>query len=61
VYGTAGTKKEEPVYGWDNLFSAKVAEYISVSFNFKLYYEKKISLKRQLKQTVAVGLTYSFL
>lgn len=46
---------------WDNLISAKVAEYISVSFNFVLYYDKDISLKRQLKQTLAVGLTYSFL
>jgi hypothetical protein len=46
---------------WDNLFSAKVADYISVSINFILYYDKDISLKRQLKQTMAVGLTYSFL
>ena len=46
---------------WDNLFSAKVAEYISVSLNVKLYYDKDISLKRQLKQSLAVGLTYSFL
>jgi len=46
---------------WDHLFSAKVADYLSVSFNFNLFYDKDISLKRQLKQTLAVGLTYSFL
>lgn len=46
---------------WDNLFSAKVADYLSVSFNLNLIYDKDISLKRQLKQSLAVGLTYSFL
>jgi hypothetical protein len=46
---------------WDNLFSAKVADYLAVSFNFNLFYDKDISLKRQLKQTLSVGLTYSFL
>jgi hypothetical protein len=46
---------------WDNLFSAKVADYLSVNFAIILNYDKDISLKRQLKQTLAVGLTYSFL
>ncbi len=46
---------------WDNLVSAKVSEYIAVSFNFLLYYDRDISLKRQIKQTLAVGLTYSFI
>jgi len=46
---------------WDNIFSAKVSDYINVSFNLKLFYDKDISLKRQLKQTLAVGVTYSFL
>jgi len=46
---------------WDHLFSAKVADYLAVSFNLNIFYDKDISLKRQLKQTLAVGLTYSFL
>ena len=46
---------------WDNVVSAKVAEYLSVSFNLKLFYDRDISPKRQLKQTLAVGLSYSFL
>jgi hypothetical protein len=46
---------------WDNVFSAKVADYLAVSFNFKLFYDKDVSLKRQLYQTLAVGLSYSFL
>ena len=52
---------DEVIVRWDNLFSAKLAEYISVSLNFKLYYDKKASLKRQLKQILAVGLTHTFL
>ena len=46
---------------WDNVFSAKVSKYIVVSFNFKLFYDKDISVKRQIKQILAVGLTYSFI
>jgi len=46
---------------WDNLFSAKVSDLISVSFNFKLFYDKDVSVKRQLKETLAVGLSYSLL
>ncbi|MCB0281919.1 MAG: DUF3078 domain-containing protein [Calditrichae bacterium] len=46
---------------WDNTFSAKVSELIKVSFNFRVLYDKDIFYKRQLKQTLAVGLSYSFL
>ncbi len=46
---------------WDNLFSAKLTEYISVSFNIKLFYDRDISIRRQLRQTLAAGLTYSVL
>lgn len=46
---------------WDNVFSAKVSKYIGVSFNFKLLYDRDISLKRQIKQVLGVGVTYSFL
>ena len=46
---------------WDNLFTAKVAKYINVTFNFNLFYDRDISDQRQIKQTLAVGLTYTFL
>ncbi len=46
---------------WDNLFSAKVSKYIGVSFNVKLFYDRDITSKRQLKQTLAAGLSYTFL
>ncbi len=46
---------------WDNLFSAQVAKYIQVNFNFRLIYDKNVSKKRQINQSLAIGLTYSFL
>jgi hypothetical protein len=46
---------------WDNIFSSKISEYVNVSFNFILFYDKDISKRRQIKQTLAAGLTYSFL
>jgi len=46
---------------WDNVFSAKVSDYITVSFNFKLFYDKDVSAKRQLKETLAVGISYTLL
>jgi hypothetical protein len=52
---------DQTVVRWDNLISSQVAEYISVSFSFKLNYEPRVSIQRQLNQTLAVGLTYSFL
>jgi hypothetical protein len=52
---------DETVVRWDNLISSKVADYITVSFSFKLFYEPRVSRMRQLNQTLAVGLTYSFL
>lgn len=46
---------------WDNMFSAKVSDLINVSLNVKLFYDKDISPKRQLKQTLAVGIQYTLL
>lgn len=46
---------------WDNLLSAKVSKLINVSFNVQLFYDKDIDLKRQIRQVLAVGLSYSFL
>ena len=46
---------------WDNIFSAKISKYIDVNFNVKLLYDDTVSDKRQIKQSLAVGLTYTFL
>jgi hypothetical protein len=46
---------------WDNLLVAKVNDYINVNFNLKLFYDRDISTKRQLMQSLALGLTYTLL
>ncbi len=46
---------------WDNLFSARVSKYLSASYNFTLLYDKDQSSKRQVKQILALTLTFSFL
>ncbi len=44
---------------WNNLFVAELMKYISVSFSFDIAYDKNISNKREIRQFIAVGLTYS--
>jgi len=46
---------------WDNLFSAKVSKFLSASYNFTLFYDKDLSKKRQIKQILALNLTFSLL
>jgi hypothetical protein len=46
---------------WDNLLVAKVNKYVEANFNVRLFYDHDISKKRQLKQSLALGLTYTFL
>lgn len=43
---------------WDNAFVAKINEFINVNLTTLLIYEKKQSLKTQLKQALQLGLTY---
>jgi len=46
---------------WDNILTAKINKYFNMNFNVKLLYDRNISTKRQLKQAIALGLTYTFL
>jgi hypothetical protein len=46
---------------WDNLFTVKATQYINVTWNVRLFYDRDISFKRQLKETLAVGITYTLL
>jgi hypothetical protein len=46
---------------WDNMFSSKVSKWITVSLNLRLFYDRDISVRRQIKQVLAVGLSYSLL
>lgn len=46
---------------WENNLTLKVTKYINVNLNVDLFYDKDISDKRQVKQVLLVGFTYSFL
>ena len=51
---------DETDANWDNTLSVKVSEYVNVNMNLKLIYDKDVSVKRQLKQSMAVGVNYTF-
>lgn len=43
---------------WDNLFSSKISSVLSVSLNVRVFYDRDVSVKRQIKQVLAVGVSY---
>ncbi|HNR66635.1 MAG TPA: DUF3078 domain-containing protein [bacterium] len=46
---------------WDTIFTSKISKFIDVNFNVQLFYDSDISKKRQLKQALALGLSYNFM
>ena len=46
---------------WDLDLTTQLAKYINLKFNAKLFYDKDISLKRQLNQSLLVGISYTFI
>jgi len=52
---------DETDVNWDNVFTIMISKYINININFKLFYDKDISKKRQIKQAIAFGFTYSLL
>lgn len=44
---------------WDNLITAQISKYFNVNFNVLVIYEKKQSLKTQLKEALQLGVTYT--
>ncbi len=52
---------DEVIVRSDNVLAAKVSKYITVLLNVQLLNEKRISPKTQVKETLAIGVSYSFL
>jgi hypothetical protein len=46
---------------WDNVLTAKVSQYVDVNLNVKVFYDRDISIKRQLKEALSLGISYTFL
>jgi len=44
---------------WDSNFSTKLSDLFDVSFNFKLIYDQDISNRRQIRQYLAIGISYT--
>ncbi len=44
---------------WDNLLAAKVASFVTVALDFRLFYDRDISTRRQLNQALSIGFTYT--
>ena len=45
----------------DNTIAAKVSKFVTVNFNVQLINERKVSPRTQVKQTLALGLSYAIL
>lgn len=43
---------------WENSIAAQIAKYVQVTFYTQLLYDKQISKKGRLKETLALGVTY---
>ena len=52
---------EEIDVNFDNILTVKVSKYVNMNVNIKLLYDKDISARRQIKQTMAIGLNYTFI
>ncbi len=46
---------------WNNTLSSSLSELLIVTFNYRILYDKDVYYKRQIKQTLALGLSYTFL
>jgi hypothetical protein len=46
---------------WDNLITAKVNDYVNVNFNLLVVYERKQTLKTQIKEALQLGIVYNLL
>ena len=46
---------------WDTVLATSISKYFNFNLNFKVLYDRDISAKRQLFQSIAMGVTYNFL
>lgn len=60
LFSNLGSIQEVDV-NWDTLITAQISKWMHVNFNLKLIYDRNVSRSRQIKQALAVGISYSFL
>jgi len=52
---------DEVIVRSDNTLAAKVSKYVTVNLNVQLINEKKVTPRTQVKETIAIGLSYAIL
>ncbi len=45
---------------WDSQLTAAINKYVNVNLAFRLLYDRNLHVKRQIKEALAIGLTYNF-
>jgi len=50
-----------PRINWENIFSASLTKLINVNLYIQMLYDERVSDEMQLKQTLALGLTYKLI
>jgi hypothetical protein len=45
---------------WDSQLTATINKYVNVNLAFRLLYDQDLHVKRQIKEALAIGLTYNF-
>lgn len=45
---------------WDSQLTATINKYVNVNLAFRLLYDRNLHVKRQIKEALAIGLTYNF-
>jgi hypothetical protein len=46
---------------WDNVFVGKITDLLNATLTIRLFYDRDVSTKRQLRQALAVGISYDIL
>jgi hypothetical protein len=52
---------DEAIVRSDNTLAAKVSKYVTVNLNVQLINERKVTPRTQVKETIAIGLSYALL
>lgn len=52
---------DEVIVRSDNTLAAKVSKYVTVNLNVQLINEKRVTPRTQVKETIAIGLSYAIL
>jgi len=45
---------------WDGNYTTQISDFIDIGFNFQLIYDEDISHKRQIRQFLTIGISYTF-